>query len=433
MEMKFENELKIAENAVIFIKRIAIDISKSGLINQQSVFEFGIDVKKVIASDRKGKLNVKRISSRKISVLLRNTPKSAKVYGLTLKMLLEPEIHQIGNIKVIEWPALDLFRISTNVKPYQILGFKSLHKLNNEEYWVAERNVTNKIKAHVASKRSSRIELIGNSSMPVFLLRGKLRIDCTSGGRISVINLNRPQHSNRHQVVQTSNHEYNNVKEANNNLRIEIDHPCSPGETKEILFNWEVKLNKIPFYQEKFAYPSMKAYNLFRNDEYSHLYSGNKYWNINDPDIQNVANATRNFESVWQVHRFLFEFVNRRISYQANGIRYSSSHAFKTKIGDCSEYADLLITLHRLSGIPSRLVEGMIVDNNKLEGHAWLEFLTPNGWIPSDPTWGIPIGVSSQHISFQRQMNEKNPTAFSFSSSGPKPKVTWDISFIGIK
>lgn len=436
MELKAENELKIAEDAMILIRRIAIDISKQGLHNQQLEIEFSIPFLSAVATDKTGRLPVRKVNSQKVIVQLRDTPNSKKVYGFSLKLLIELDVTHIGNLKVIEWPSLDLYKISTNIQPYQILGFKNIRQVENK-FWVAEQNITSKIRSHIARKRTSRIELIGNKSLPVFYIKGSLLIDCSAGGRLNQIYLSIPQDTQRHSVeIYGPDHQI--IEDPNQNQRIKLDNPCSPGQIEKLSFKIVVKMKSIEYFQSTFAYPSIKIYQSLLNSR-SDLFEGNSYWNVNDLEIKKVAAAAMKFDSIWKRHRFLFEFTNRRIQYSVNGIRFPASKAFHEQAGDCSEFADLLITLHRLAGIPSRLVEGLILLSNdhdsisKVEGHAWVEFLSPSGWIPCDPTWGIPIGVTSQHITLQRQWKEPKPYSFSFASQGPEPQVQWDLSFLGVK
>lgn len=437
MELLSENELKIANNAILLIKRVAIDISKSNLVNQKLNFTFAVPVENCIANDKKGALVVEKYNQNEVGVELRNTHSREKTYGFTLKAIIVPEITYLGKMKIIEWPSLDLYRISTVIKPYQILGFKHITKEVKEEYWEAIENVTSKIKSHVASKRSARIEL-ASGELPVFRIIGRLKMDCSSGGEITKITLNRPQNCKRHAVQQFSTVKHNSIIDGNKNERIEINNPSRAKTIRELVFEWKIQLLPVKFYQEKFGYPSKKSYKSLTGPKNEFLFKGNEFWNTDDIDIQKVAKTTKDMDDIWEIHRFLFEFTNRRINYDANGIRYTSSQAFHEKIGDCSEFSDLLITLHRLSGIPSRLKEGMIVIPNKdgtysLEGHAWVEFLSPKGWIPTDPTWGIPIGVSAQHIEFQTHTMQPAPPSFSFESIGPKPQVSWELEVIAVK
>jgi len=83
--------------------------------------------------------------------------------------------------------------------------------------------------------------------------------------------------------------------------------------------------------------------------------------------------------------------------------------AYENKVGDCSEFSSLMVTLLRIQDIPSRKVTGYMVSNNpsydpdigeehkfsidstmesNFLGHGWVEYYVPNiGWIACDPTF----------------------------------------------
>lgn len=61
----------------------------------------------------------------------------------------------------------------------------------------------------------------------------------------------------------------------------------------------------------------------------------------------------------------------------------------KSKDGDCTDYADLLIALCRARGIPARTSEGYLtttVARDDTQKHDWVEiYLKDLGWVPFDP------------------------------------------------
>lgn len=63
----------------------------------------------------------------------------------------------------------------------------------------------------------------------------------------------------------------------------------------------------------------------------------------------------------------------------------------KTRLGICTDFAQLFVGMLRTAGIPARLVSGYVVNNGANQGgfHQWTEFYLPHvGWVPADPTWG---------------------------------------------
>ena len=77
-------------------------------------------------------------------------------------------------------------------------------------------------------------------------------------------------------------------------------------------------------------------------------------------------------------------------------------------------YATLTVALLRASGIPARVIEGMLVlDFQELVPHFWVEALLPEiGWIPMDPGFADGMfGVQSSRVT--------NPLQFYFGSLDP--------------
>ena len=67
-----------------------------------------------------------------------------------------------------------------------------------------------------------------------------------------------------------------------------------------------------------------------------------------------------------------------------------------SKKGDCNEHATLLTALLRAVGIPSRIVIGLVYNNEKFYYHAWNE-VYPNGWITVDAIFK-QMPVDATHI-----------------------------------
>lgn len=112
----------------------------------------------------------------------------------------------------------------------------------------------------------------------------------------------------------------------------------------------------------------------------------------NNPQIMQLmekltAGATTDEEKVW---RLLIYVSNSLIdSYFSN-----SENVFeiiKNQKGDCTEHAQLFVTLARAAGFPARSVFGLIYSNDADEpifaGHAWAEIMMNGRWLGVDPIW----------------------------------------------
>jgi transglutaminase-like putative cysteine protease len=97
----------------------------------------------------------------------------------------------------------------------------------------------------------------------------------------------------------------------------------------------------------------------------------------------------------------IFQFVNNHLSYRITKGRRSARETLRLGSGDCSEYSDLTVALLRKFGIPARFADGQAIDRDtyQLDGHAWVEFMVPDGtWYAVDPTWGSLGGIDAAHI-----------------------------------
>ncbi|MBU0572089.1 transglutaminase family protein [Patescibacteria group bacterium] len=127
-----------------------------------------------------------------------------------------------------------------------------------------------------------------------------------------------------------------------------------------------------------------------------------EYWQVNDPQIQNLAGYLRTPEAI-------YDFVSTNLSYsydrvKPNVTRYGASMALNSpNEAICMEYTDLFIALTRAAGIPAREINGFAyTENPEIQPlslvadvlHSWPEYWDEHKqvWIPVDPTWGSTTG-----------------------------------------
>lgn len=124
------------------------------------------------------------------------------------------------------------------------------------------------------------------------------------------------------------------------------------------------------------------------------------YWEVNAPEIQNVAKELKGEETnVFNIIKNTYNYVVDKINYsdvKKFGIneRIGALATLRNGSGVCMEYSDLFITLLRAQGIPARAVFGFgydsLIDGDKQEPHQWAQVLVPstNMWLDIDVTWG---------------------------------------------
>jgi hypothetical protein len=105
--------------------------------------------------------------------------------------------------------------------------------------------------------------------------------------------------------------------------------------------------------------------------------------------------------------KLILEKVMEYLTWEWQIEEHSALWAYRSRKGDCTEHANLLIALMRAAGIPAKAVVGygfiplytgrasMVEGGLDLEplGHAWAIIYLPNiGWVPVDAVWPEKIG-----------------------------------------
>ncbi len=68
--------------------------------------------------------------------------------------------------------------------------------------------------------------------------------------------------------------------------------------------------------------------------------------------------------------------------------------------GRCSGLANATVALLRAAGFEARTVSGLLVSDDRVVPHRWLECLLPGaGWVPTDPTMGFWV-MTPRHLVF---------------------------------
>ncbi len=111
---------------------------------------------------------------------------------------------------------------------------------------------------------------------------------------------------------------------------------------------------------------------------------------------QAVGTARRPAEQI----AALTGFVHRYLTYQEGADSRHVLALLDEPRGDCSEFADLLTTLARSLGIPSRTIFGLAYSDATVPAfrfHAWNEVFIDGIWRAVDPTWN-QLAVDATHI-----------------------------------
>ncbi len=84
----------------------------------------------------------------------------------------------------------------------------------------------------------------------------------------------------------------------------------------------------------------------------------------------------------------LADFVFRHVEKKGLDRGYAPAIAtLESKSGDCTEHSVLMSALLRAQGIPTRIVDGVIVDGGNAGYHEWVEVNLGKGFVAVDPTF----------------------------------------------
>lgn len=99
----------------------------------------------------------------------------------------------------------------------------------------------------------------------------------------------------------------------------------------------------------------------------------------------------------------LFRWVSSHMTYAGYlGEAHGALHALRTRVGDCTEYAALLVALCRAAGLPSRMVGGYVSDRSIVprpaDYHDWAEIWIDGRWRVADAQLGNWLSMENHYI-----------------------------------
>lgn len=108
---------------------------------------------------------------------------------------------------------------------------------------------------------------------------------------------------------------------------------------------------------------------------------------------------------------------------------------YVSRRGVCQDFANLLICLARLLGVPARYRVGYIFTGagyeNKIQSdasHAWAELYLPHyGWQGFDPTNGCLVGLDHVRVAAGRNYRDATPTSGTLYKGGGAETMTVDV------
>ncbi|AEJ41840.1 transglutaminase domain protein [Sulfobacillus acidophilus TPY] len=164
-----------------------------------------------------------------------------------------------------------------------------------------------------------------------------------------------------------------------------------PGHSVTLTFTYQDTSENIAYRLPSEYPPYNQASAIYR--EYTNPRLEAQAVNTDAPAIRALVNQlTHGLTNPYQRAQILFNWVAQNIQYnyslKASG---SALATLKSRLGICSDIADLYVSMLRTDGIPARFVGGYVTNNGDGQGgfHQWTEFYLPRvGWVVADPTWG---------------------------------------------
>ncbi len=147
-----------------------------------------------------------------------------------------------------------------------------------------------------------------------------------------------------------------------------------------------------------------------------------EYEPLDHPGLRSTAERlTTNEETIWGAARAINAFVYRHIKDKTLARAYMSApEALASQEGDCTEHSVLFSSLAKISGIPTRLVTGLVYvggPENVLGYHEWVEVWTGEEWLAMDPTFGQEI-ADATHIKLHAGLSDPKGLRASGQAAG---------------
>ena len=118
-----------------------------------------------------------------------------------------------------------------------------------------------------------------------------------------------------------------------------------------------------------------------------------------DPEIVALAQElTAGQPDAWQASVAVADWVYRNITYQITGA--GARQCLAERRGDCGPKSYLTVALLRATGIPARIVGGVMYAGGQFGQHYWVEAWMGEGtgWVPLEPTVGQFGWLDATHL-----------------------------------
>lgn len=207
----------------------------------------------------------------------------------------------------------------------------------------------------------------------------------------------------------------NTSRQTIDNLNINIKYADSINYDKDNFGNVSVTGRIIVPHNEFFAEVTGSAVtgiDIFEEYQYDLMQSViYKYQTANTAPGEELNDFYKSLElekkdAVYDRVLHIMHSVNKTLEYKkgVTEITTTAEQAMALGCGVCQDYAQIMVALCRMAGIPARYVVGMMTGEG--ESHAWVEALCGNYWYGFDPTNNQLIDDRYIKISCGRDFND---------------------------
>ncbi len=113
--------------------------------------------------------------------------------------------------------------------------------------------------------------------------------------------------------------------------------------------------------------------------------AANALMQSDDPTVKAIAaKVVHKGDDAWTAVRALQKWTNDNMHFDLGVAIAPASEVARNRGGTCFGYSMLLGSLARAAGVPSRLRMGLVYAGGIWGGHAWVDVLIGNKWIPID-------------------------------------------------
>lgn len=125
----------------------------------------------------------------------------------------------------------------------------------------------------------------------------------------------------------------------------------------------------------------------------------------------------RGLELASDINRWVFQTMS--YAHDVTNVQTTAAEALALRQGVCQDYAQIMVTLCRLCGLPARYVSGHLLGEGGT--HAWVDVMLPVEGRPAqrqivalDPTHGASVGLNYVTIAVGRDYADVAPTSGSY-------------------